>query len=383
MAENHAEVIIIGAGPVGLFLGCCLERLEVPFLILEKDQQPSEHTRSIGLHPPSLERLERLGLAERFLEKGVRVEAGKVFLNGRYLGTLSFRGCPEPFNFVLSLPQHDTEGILEEHLQKRAPGCLRRGLEVVNAAGRDAGVETEAVDGTGARLRFSGLYAIGCDGKSSRLRDLAGVEFVEKPYPDAFALGDFDDRTGFGAAAAIFLGTAGLVESFPLPGGRRRWVMKTERFEKKPALKDFRQRVRERTGHDLAGLKPYRLNSFGIQACIAAAFFKGRVALAGDAAHVVSPIGGQGMNLGWLDAWDLASALARILKKGTAPEEALRHYERRARRRAKQACRRAEFNLFLGREHRRSLLRRALLWLILHPPLRRRFARFFTMRGLK
>jgi 2-polyprenyl-6-methoxyphenol hydroxylase-like FAD-dependent oxidoreductase len=195
-------------------------------------------------------------------------------------------------------------------------------------------------------------------------------------------MGDFADTTDYGDEAYIHLHGSGVVESFPLPDGLRRWVVKTKRFSRDPSWEFFADLVRQRAGVDLARVTPRMLSPFGVQRYMASAFFKGRVILAGDAAHIVSPFGGQGMNLGWLDAWDVARALERTIVHGVPLASSLEPYQRIGRRRTYRAIHRAEFNMALGRERRWTLPRNVMVWMLLHTPLAWTLADVFTLRRL-
>ena len=363
------DVLVVGGGAVGLFLGCRLAQLGLNCRVLERRSAPPQHSRAIGVHPPALERLAELGVAEVFLREGVRVARGHAFAGTKPLGTLEFGSCPPPYPFVLTLPQPRTEALLAARLGELAPGTLVCGAEV---AGLEAGAEGVTVTQTGGTT-LRARYVVAADGKESRVRQLLGIPFRGGSYPDTYLMGDFADTTALGSDAGLYFTRAGLVESFPLPGGVRRWVVKTPGFVSEPSPELLGKLVAERLGVQLPLGTNTMLSAFGVQRFLAARFVKGRVALVGDAAHVLSPIGGQGMNLGWLGAWRLAEGLAE--GRGLAGYAA-------HRRLARHAIRRAEFNTVMGRASPVAPLRDAFAWSVLHTPLRRTFARVFTMRGL-
>jgi 2-polyprenyl-6-methoxyphenol hydroxylase-like FAD-dependent oxidoreductase len=382
--KNSYPVIIVGGGPVGLFLGCCLHRADVPFMIFEKRTERISHSRSLGIHPVSLELFDSLGFVEHFLDAGIKIRRGLAYSENGEIGAVSFEHCPKPYNYILSLPQHKTEEILEKHLLNLNPDALLRGAEVTKIRQQTESVSLE-LSHSGQVHNFTCRCLVGCDGKESVVRKQAGIPFKGSSYPDTYIMGDFNDNTNFGNDAAVFLCNDGLIESFPLTGNRRRWVVKTANYYESVQRRDIEALVASRIGHDLGEEENFMLSSFGVQKLMAKPMAGGRVALAGDAAHVVSPIGGQGMNLGWLDAQDLASTLTRTLKKNkteSLPKE-LEEYSNRTFRVTKKVIKRAELNMKLGRKVKIPQLRNALVWVMLKTPLQRLMAKLFTMRYLE
>jgi 2-polyprenyl-6-methoxyphenol hydroxylase-like FAD-dependent oxidoreductase len=361
-------------------LGCLLAQQNMAVLVLERHPEPLPHSRSVGIHPPSLELLERAGLVGAFLADGVQVRYGRAFANARALGTLDFSLLPGPYPFVLTLPQDRTEIILERHLCTLRPGALRREVEVTRVVQEPRGVTVQyRHQGEEGELRAS--FAVGCDGKGSLVRRSAGIAFEGGAYPDTYLMGDFTDNTDLGLDAAIYLTDDGLVESFPLPHGVRRWVVKTDTYPRNATASDLATVVQGRTGHRLDIQTNTMLSSFGVQRYLAARFVQGRLLLAGDAAHVLSPIGGQGMNLGWLAADLLAASLSRVMA-GEEFEPLLQAYGQERRRAARRAIRRATFNTLMGRRTSLAPVRNAVTWGMLNTPLKHVMARLFTMRGL-
>lgn len=381
-SKKRYQVIIVGGGPVGLFLGCCLHKLGISFRILEKRKQRISHSRSLGIHPVSLELFEKIELVNDFLEAGIKIKRGMAFSGSGEIGSVSFETCPGPYRFILTLPQYKTEKILEKHLKKLNKEVLLRDAKLTGINQQDHDITVQFTHS--GEVQFAETqFLIGCDGKHSSVRNMAGIPFEGTTYPDTYIMGDFSDNTPFGNDAIVFLPKEGMIESFPLEEDRRRWVVKTASYIEELSRQHIEKIVAERIGHDLSEQSNFMLSSFGVQKLMAKPLARGKIALAGDAAHIVSPIGGQGMNLGWLDAWDLAHALDRCFKDHTLNwEKELNSYGERRTKIANNAIRRAELNMRLGRATSIPKLRNALVRIMLKTPLQRLMARLFTMRNL-
>lgn len=337
------DVLIVGGGPVGLFAAILLAQSGVDVQVLERRAVRSTHSRAIGIHPPALAALEEAGVADRLIAEGVRIPGGVARSRGRTVAALSFERLPGPHRYVLAIPQEQTERVLSERLAELAPDALQRG-ETVEAV-YDLGAEVLTVtDGGTHRSRL----LLGADGARSTVRNAAGIAAGVRPYRDAYVMGDFPDTTGDGSTAALYLEPAGIVESFPLPGNVRRWVVRMPAVVDGPTAETVAGLVAQRTGVPVDTSNNTMLSSFAVRRRIAERFVEGRIALMGDAAHEVSPIGGQGMNLGWLDAEQLVPLVVASLA-GTDVGHGLRRYTEERRRAALTAARQAHINMFLGR----------------------------------
>jgi len=378
MNHERCEVAVIGAGPVGLLLGCRLAQLGIDVRVLERETEPRSASRAIGIHPPGLSCLAALGLADKLSARGVAVRRAFVFTDQNPLGSISFSSLAPPFDYVLSVPQAETEAVLEERLEELLPGALQRDQWLVGLTEVEDGALLQLRSEAGVRT-LSTAFVIGCDGKQSRVRSVMGTEYPGGPYPSWFIMGDLPDHGSMGPNAAVYLGRVGLVESFPLPLGRRRWVASTADRRLAPDVVALRRIVAERTGHELPDAPAFSISTFTAEHFIANRLTRGRLALAGDAAHVVSPIGGQGMNLGWLDAWSLAGSLVRVLRHGAAYEPLFKRYDRERRAAARSATRRAEIFMSIGDGQGWFAVRDACVKLLLSPLVAPRAARMFTM----
>lgn len=348
------DVLIIGGGPVGLFMAALLLQNGVKVRVLEQRTGPETHSRAIGIHPPALVALQRVGVAPELVAEGVAIRRGIAVGGGRRLAEMSFAGVSDSFPYVLSLPQARTEAVLERRVRELDADALHRGVRLTRLHDDGGRVTAEACSG-GGTVRCSAALVIAADGVRSTVRALQGTAVRTKDYPDCYLMGDFADSTGFGPDAALFLAAEGIVESFPLPGGLRRWVV---RLDAEPPGADagwLARRVRERTGIGVDPGTNSMLSSFGVRSRLARRMVSGRTVLIGDAAHEVSPIGGQGMNLGWLDALALAPLVTAALDGGGVAAQ-LRRFERTRLRAAAKAARQSEINMALGRPLAGSLL---------------------------
>jgi 2-polyprenyl-6-methoxyphenol hydroxylase-like FAD-dependent oxidoreductase len=413
------DVAVVGAGPAGLFLAAALAQRGIDVVVLERRGGPRLHSRAIGIHPPSLAALDRLGVLDPVLASGVRIDRGILRIDGEVVASLEFGGVPEPFPFVVSLPQVATERILRSHLAARAPDALRGGVQVERFERRARAVGVLGHTARGDELRIDSRIVVGADGALSGVRTTARIRDTVRPYPYRYVMGDVLDDTSEGPVAVLHLHPRGIVESFPLPGGRRRWVTHLAgeaaggsvggvaagavgevvggvavgppdagETNDPVVAAELSRLILERTGVVTDPRSSAMTSVFGVRRRTVPRMGDGRLLLIGDAAHEVSPIGGQGMNLGWLDAEALAGLIPELLalsrNEGARTSALLRDFSRTRLRSAARASRTAEFNMAMGRPTtwlgfagRRLVVRAAAA-----PALHDRLARAFTMHGL-
>ncbi|MGO2311462.1 MAG: FAD-dependent oxidoreductase [Brachybacterium tyrofermentans] len=421
-SARTCDVLVVGGGPAGLLLAILLQQRGVDAVVLERRWQLSTHSRAIGLHPPALAALTAVGLDAAAIARGAPILRGAARSRDRHLGSLSFElSCPER-PYVLALPQSVTEEMLTQRLTQLAPAALHRGIDVVAIQDRGADVQVTArrtprEDGQGTAPDGAGTPAgsaspaagsagtdpgpttwrarvvVGADGARSTVRELAGIRTDLRIYPDTYLMGDVADsddarRTAASHAArpaTIHLHPGGVVESFPLPGSGRRWVAHTGTAPTASDPDDLAAIVRRRTGARIDPATTTMISAFTVQRRTARTMLRGRQVLIGDAAHEISPIGGQGITLGWLDALALAPLLEQVITRDlrhplpTMP--LLQRFDRDRRLAARTAGLLAELNMVLGRP--RSTLvagvRDAGIRAVLRTPLRHRMAWAYSM----
>ncbi|MES2598198.1 MAG: FAD-dependent monooxygenase [Verrucomicrobiota bacterium] len=337
------DIAIVGAGPVGLLLAGLLGQKGLRVLVVDKRRQPLVHSQAIGITPPSLEILSRLGLDEGLVSRGVAIRDCYVHGHGGTLGCASFREIPGRHRYILSLPQQQTLDLLESRLTSMPNVTLIRGTEISHFE-QDA----ESVTLSGEGLNVTARWLIGCDGHKSRVRELLKMRSSGGHYGCHFLMGDFEDHTSLGDQAHLWFTRAGAVEAFPLPGGRRRWIVQTSEAVTSGDHGLISELVRERAGLDLPVEDQLNQSPFSPRWLQAEQYHDGRVILCGDAAHLMSPIGGQGMNTGWADAEFLAEVLVSIELHHQAALPLLEAYDRCRHRASDVATQRAARGMWLG-----------------------------------
>jgi 2-polyprenyl-6-methoxyphenol hydroxylase-like FAD-dependent oxidoreductase len=313
---EHA-VVIAGGGPTGLMLAGELALAGIEVAVIERRaSQDLAGLRAGGLHIRTIEMLDQRGIADRFISQG------QVLRRAPFAGTtLDISDLPTRHSYFLALWQIHIERILADWVGELAVR-IYRGREVTGLAQDDTGVEVELSDGESMRAK----YLVGCDGGRSLVRKKAGVDFPGWDASSSYLIAEIE--TAEEPEWGIRRGKQGINAIAKLEDGKRARVVLNEpqlSHPDEPNLRDVREALIALYGTDYGLHSATYVSRFTDMARQAASYRKGRVLLAGDAAHVHSPVGGQGLNIGVQDAVNLGWKLAQVVH-GTSPESLLDTY---------------------------------------------------------
>ncbi len=336
---GDVEVAIVGAGPTGLLAALLLARLGVPVRIFDKSPTVAKESRAFGIQARTLELFQSLGLADDFLDRGLLAAGAQVFVAGRPAASFDFDDIGRedtPFPTLLILPQSDTEEILAEALREEGLE-VERGSEAIGLEQDADGIALQVRFASGDESEIRAAYVIGADGAHSLIRKRLGLTFEGAPYPQTFLLADcrvawpldharfklFLNDDAFGIYVPMRgRGYARVITTALAGGGEAR--IGSEGAAALP-IGEVEQAFRRAVNGDVTLSDPvwtsrYRVHHRGVNR-----YRVGRAFVAGDAAHIHSPAGGQGMNTGLQDAANLAWKLALVLRG--APESLLDSYD--------------------------------------------------------
>ncbi|MER7826771.1 FAD-dependent monooxygenase [Streptomyces sp. NPDC096097] len=311
---TRTDVAIVGAGPTGLALAVTLAGAGVDFVLLDKQAEGANTSRAAVVHARTLEVLDELdpsgALSGDLVGRGVRVRRFRIRDGARPLAAVDFDGLPTAHPYALMVPQYETEAVLLERLRALG-GDVHRPYEVTAVTQDADGVTltTATATATGETLRAA--HVVGADGMHSVVREAAGIGFTGSAYGESFVLADvvMDWAPGPGEVTLAF-GAAGPTVVAPLPGGHYRIVTAVAEAPAEPDLAFVQGLMDERVPGTAVVRELVWSSRFRIHHRIADRYRAGRLLLAGDAAHVHSPAGGQGMNTGIQDGYALGRALA-------------------------------------------------------------------------
>ncbi len=324
MTSDTSVPLIVGAGPVGLTLANELLRHGVRPRIIDRAPQRSQNSKALAIFPRTLELLETTGVIDRFLTAGHRIRGLSLHHRDQGLAEIKLASVVSPYPFVLSLPQSETERLLGENLAE-AGLEVERNVELLGLTQTDERVEAKLRYGDGREEMFSTPWLIGCDGAHSTTRHAIGMSFEGSAYDESFILADVRLESPLSRERVhLYLSGEGVLGFIPFADNQWRVVANIapdSRHQNLPdlSLGEVQTLVEQRASATFRLSDPGWLARFHISHRRVAQFRRLRVFLAGDAAHIHSPAGGQGMNTGMQDAWNLGWKLALVLRGWALP----------------------------------------------------------------
>ena len=324
---SDCQVLVVGAGPTGLVLACELLARGVRARIIDKGDGVVLQTRALGIHARTLEVFDMMGLADRFAEHGQVVRRFHLYADGRTLIRLELARNGSAFGYMLDVPQDQTETILRQRVGELG-GRVEQGSELCGLSQCPGGVTATVTEG-GAIRAITANYVVGADGAHSRVRTELGLDFQGHPYREDWLLGDvrLDWDRPDDEMHAFFRRDGRPLICMPMREQLWRVILPYagDRDRRAPTLEEIQRLVGERSPEPVTVSDPAWLATFGCQRRSTHVYRRGRVMLAGDAVHIHSPAGGQGMNTGIMDAHNLAWKLA-LVTSGHAPDGLLDSY---------------------------------------------------------
>jgi 2-polyprenyl-6-methoxyphenol hydroxylase-like FAD-dependent oxidoreductase len=317
---SETDVLIVGAGPSGLALAVCLAGHGIRFVLVDRLTAPLATSRAAAVHARTLEVSEALGVTDALVSAGRRLPAASIHQRDKPLLRIDFGSVRSRYPYILTLPQNETEAILTSRLAALG-GAVERGQEAV-ALTQDALRATVGLrDAAGASVTVRARYVVGADGYHSLVRQACGIPFAPGTYAESFILADLRlefPPGGFPWGAdelRLFLAPDGIMLVAPFTGDRFRIVATVDEAPEHPSVEDVRAILDARgpRGSPVRVREMVWSSRFRIHHGVVAHYRSGRALLAGDAAHVHSPAGGQGMNIGIQDAVTLGDRLAAVI----------------------------------------------------------------------
>jgi 2-polyprenyl-6-methoxyphenol hydroxylase-like FAD-dependent oxidoreductase len=327
----HTNVLVVGAGPVGLAMAVELARYGVTVRVVEKAAQRTDKSKAIVIWSRTLEMFDRMGCSASFLAAGFKTTGANIVAGAERIGHLTLDGVASPHPFALMLPQSDTERLLDDHLNTYGVK-VERSVELTGFVVTPEGVVSTLRGPDGQEQTFQSGWLVGADGAHSAVRHLLGMQFVGDTMPSNWILADVH-LSGVSNPDEIDVAwhSAGILATFPILPPRYRIIADVAdapggSTPQDPTLQEVQAILDQRGPGGVTASNPIWLAAFHINERKVASYRAGRVFLTGDAAHIHSPAGGQGMNTGIQDASNLAWKLALVCRGICAPEPLLDSY---------------------------------------------------------
>jgi 2-polyprenyl-6-methoxyphenol hydroxylase-like FAD-dependent oxidoreductase len=333
--EMKTDALIVGAGPVGLTMAVELKRYGLSIRIVDKDSARTDKSKAIAVWARTLELLDRTGagVTQRFIDAGLKAECTKISAGPEQIARVDLSSVDTPYKFMLLIQQSETERLLEEHLADLGARVERR-VELKTFEQSSDIVTCTLVHADGSEEKVDASWLIGCDGAHSTVRHQLGMSFEGTTMLNDWILADLHlDGMQGPPSGDIYWHAQGILAIFPLGGTRYRVIADVGESastgigeHRIPTLEEIQQIIDARGPKGLSANNPVWMSGFAINERKVADFRAQRVFLAGDAAHVHSPAGGQGMNTGMHDAFNLAWKLSLASRGLCAAEPLLASY---------------------------------------------------------
>jgi 2-polyprenyl-6-methoxyphenol hydroxylase-like FAD-dependent oxidoreductase len=319
------DILIVGAGPVGLFLATECARRGLNYRIIEARATQSIHSKALAIFPRTLEIFDMAGLVQPFLEAANKVTSVGIYTHNKQLARLPFAPGESPYSFIAMVPQNVSEELLHDQLTRRS-GRVEYETEFVAAEQADGCVRV-TVNGKKGHQIVRAAFVVGCDGAHSLVRKSMGVPLEGGEYPDSFMLGDIETNDALPSdELQLCPSELGPAAIFPMSRSRRRLVATVDHTEgDRPSIEVVRKILAQRVPKGIEARSLHWSSYFRIHHRHASKLRSQRILIAGDAAHIHSPFGGQGMNTGLHDVWNLAWKLDLYLH-GIGSEDLLDSY---------------------------------------------------------
>ena len=327
MPSPTIDALIAGAGPVGLTMAAALTQHGLRCRILDKAAVPSDKSKALVVWSRTLELLDGLGLADTFVQTGMKINGAGMYAEGKRLVHVVIAGLDSPYGFPLMIPQNQTERLLTEHLAQKGL-AIERQTELVSFEQTADAVVCKLKHADGREESVQAAWLLGCDGAHSAVRHTLALPFTGHGEPNDWILADVHLKGPVaGDEVSIYWHEKGTLAFFPITRDRFRMIADIGKAAEhgnppEPTLADAQARVDERGPGGVTLGDPVWIANFRINERKVSDYRRGRVMLAGDAAHIHSPAGGQGMNTGMQDAFNLAWKLA-LVHRGAGQTEAL------------------------------------------------------------
>jgi 2-polyprenyl-6-methoxyphenol hydroxylase-like FAD-dependent oxidoreductase len=390
------DVVIVGAGPTGLSLACQLIRYGIDFVVVEKNGGITPFSKALGVHARTLEIYEQLDLAQTAVERGTI--AGKIRLleAGEIVGEVDLSNIGaglSAFPFMLVLEQSENERLLYEYVQSHGRDVLWQ-HELESFSQDESGVIAQVKNRNGESQIIEGKYLVGCDGPKSAVRHGLGLSFAGSTFERLFYVADVRIDWKFSHDALHgCLARHSVLAFFPMPGEKRWRIVGVfpeghNKDEDEVLYEEIEARIKEEAQLDLDITRVDWFSTYKVHTRHVEKFSSGRCFLAGDSAHIHTPAGGQGMNTGIQDVYNLAWKLGLVLK-GAAAERILGTYNEERLPNAKRLLQTTDrmFNLAAGTDWLVNLIRTTVFppmakFILSIDAIKRRFFRLISQIGI-